>query len=57
MADKLKYIPIVMIHKIIPSVDSNWWLKCLNTQLNERTNQNLTEIRKVVKSPNKKTLL
>ena len=34
MADKL------LIHKIIPSVDQNKWLKRLNTQLNEPTDQN-----------------
>ena len=30
----------MMIHKIIPSVDYNYWLKRLNTQLSEPTNQN-----------------
>ena len=28
----------MMIHKIIYSVDYNWWLKQLDTQLNELTN-------------------
>ena len=30
----------MMIHKIIPSVDFNEWLKHVDTQLNEPTNQN-----------------
>ena len=30
----------MMIHKITPSVDYNYWLKRLNTQLNKPTNQN-----------------
>ncbi len=28
--------------KIAPFVDYNWWLKRLDTQLNEPTNQNLS---------------
>ena len=39
MADKLMYIPMI-INKIIPSVDYKYWLKRLNTQLNNPTNQN-----------------
>ena len=35
-----------MIHQIIPSVNYNLWLKRLNTQLNESTNQ--TEVYKVI---------
>ena len=30
----------LMSHKIIPSVDYNYWLKRLDTQLNEPANQN-----------------
>jgi len=45
-----------MIHKIAPSVDYNWWLKCLDTQLNESTNQNGIKVPKVVKQTNRKTL-
>ena len=30
----------MMIHKIPSSVDYNYWLKLLDTQLNESTNQN-----------------
>ena len=30
----------MMIHKIIPSVDYNYWMKRLNTQLNEPNNKN-----------------
>ena len=36
----------MMIHKIIPTVDYNCWLKHLNTQLNKPTNKNLTKVRK-----------
>ena len=38
MADKLMYIPPMMIHKIIQYVDKNKWLKRMNTELNESTN-------------------
>ena len=44
----------MMIHKNNPFVDYNWWLKRLNTQYNEPTNQNSTKISKVVKPTNKK---
>ncbi len=57
MADKLIYIPKIMIHKIIPSVDYNKWLKPLNTQLNKPTNQKSIKVPKVVQAMNKKTLL
>ena len=40
-----------------PSMDLNLWLKHLDTQLNESTNQNLIKISKVVEQMNKKTLL
>ena len=40
------------IHKIFPSVDYNWWLKPLDTQLNEATNQNSIKVPKVVKPIN-----
>ena len=43
-----------MIHKITSSVDYNYWLKRLCTQLNDPTNQNLIKVPKVVKSTNKK---
>ena len=36
--------------------DYNQWLKRLDTQLNEPTNQNSRKVPKVVKSTNKKTL-
>ena len=39
MADKLMYNPNVD-HQITPFVDYNWWLKRLDTQLHESTNQN-----------------
>ena len=42
----------MMLYKITPSVDKNLWLKRLNTQTNESTNQNS---QKIVKSTNKKT--
>ncbi len=47
MADKLSTSPI-MVHKIFPTVDYNYWLKRLDTKLNEPTNQNLTKVTKVV---------
>ena len=46
-----------MKHKIIHSVDYNWWLKRLDTQLNETTNQNYIKVPRIAKSKNKKTLL
>ena len=45
MADKLLYIPIDDT-KITPSVDHNKWLKRLDTQLNEPTNQNSRKVPK-----------
>ena len=47
MADKLMFI------KITP-VDYTQWLKRLDTQLNEPTNQNSIKVPKVVKLTNKK---
>ena len=47
----------MLIHKITPSVDYNYWLKRLDTQLNKTTNQNSLEVPKVVMPKNKKTLL
>ena len=35
MADKLMYIPPIMIQKITPFVDYNKLLKSMETQLNE----------------------
>ena len=46
-----------MIHKIKPSKDYNWWLKRLDAQLNESTNQNSMKVTKVAKPTNKKMLL
>ncbi len=37
--DELMQIPI-LIHKITPSIDYNWWLKRLDTDLIEPTKQN-----------------
>ena len=45
------------MHKIVPYVDYKQWLKCLNTQLNEPTNQNLIKVPKVGELMNKKALL
>ena len=53
MADKSP----MMIHKIPSSVDYNYSLKRLDTQLNESTNQNSLKVPKVVKQTNKKTFL
>ena len=36
-----------MIHKINTSVDNNYWLKSLETQLNEPAKQNLIKVPKV----------
>ena len=55
MVDKLMYIPIDDTQNY-PSVDYNKWLKCLDTQFNKLTNQNLIKVPKVVKPRNKKTL-
>ena len=46
----------IMRHKITRSVKYNWWIKCLDTQHNELTNQNLIEVPKVVQ-PTKKTVI
>ena len=46
----------MFIH-FIPLVDYNYWLKRLDTQLNELTNQNLIKVPKVIKLTNKKALL
>ena len=45
------------MHKTIPSVDYNQWLKRLDNQLNELTNQNKMKFPKDVEPPNEKTLL
>ena len=46
MADKLMQSPM-LIHKVTPSVDYNWWLKRLDTQLNKPVNQNLIKVPKL----------
>ena len=56
MADKLMYIPNDDT-QIIPSVDYKLWLKHLDTQFNDSTNQNSLKVPKVVEATNKKTLL
>ena len=56
MAEKIMYIPM-MIHKIAPTVDYNLWLKRLDTQLNEPSNQDSIKVPKVVKPMNKKASL
>ena len=48
MDDIEMYIPI-LIHTITPSIDYNWWLKRLDTQLVEPTNQNLFKVYKIIK--------
>ena len=52
MANKLFTSPL-LVYKITPPVNYNQWLKRLDTQLNESTNQNST---KVVDPTKKKTL-
>ena len=54
MTYKFMYIP--NDDKQYISVVFNLWLKRLDTQLNEPTNQNYIKIPKVVKPTNKKTL-
>ena len=46
----------MMIHKVNPSVNYNYRIKRLDTQLNELTNQNSMKVTKVVKPMNKKML-
>ena len=46
----------IMINKITPSVDYNLWLKCLDTQHTELTNQNSLIVPKVFEPMNKKML-
>ena len=53
MADKLMYIPNLMTHVIPSSVDYKYWLKHLDTQLNESTNPKSAKVPKVVKQTNK----
>ena len=43
-----------MINKITYFVNINWWLKRLDTQINEPTNQNSIKVPKIVKPTNKK---
>ena len=56
MAYKFLYLPNDET-KIAPSVDSNYWLERLDTQLNETTNQNSIKVPKVVEPTNMKMLL
>ena len=51
MFNKLMYIPND-VNKITPSVDYNYCWKGLDTQLNEKTNQNSLKVPKVVKLTN-----
>ena len=46
----------MMIHKIVSSLEYNYWLKRLDTQLIEPTNQILMKVPKLVKSTNKKRI-
>ena len=46
------YIPYEDTSKITPSVDYKLWLKRLDTQLDETTNQNAIKVSKVVKPIN-----
>ena len=49
------FTPPMIIHRISPSVDYNYWLKCLDTQFNEATHENSIKVPKVFKQTNKKT--
>ena len=53
MSDKLMHIP----YGDTPSLNCNYWLKRLDTQLNKPTNQNSVKVPKVVKLTNKKMLI
>ena len=46
-----------VIYKIPSFLDNNYWLKRLDTQLNETTNQKSFKVPKVIKPMNKKTLI
>ena len=48
MSEKFMYILAMIIHKILFFVDYNKWLKRLDTQLNNLTNQSLIKVPKVV---------
>ena len=56
MADKFMYNPNDDA-QITHSVNYNWWLKRLDTQLNEPIDQNSIKVPKVAKPTNKKTSL
>ena len=57
MTDRLMYIPnAMMIYRINPSVEYNDWLKSLDTQINESTNQNSLKVPKVVNPTNTKKM-
>ena len=57
MADNLIHIPDDDTKNYTLYVSYNQWLKSLDTQLNELTNQNLIKVPNVVRLMNKKTLL
>ncbi len=42
----------MIIHKITPSVDHNWWLKRFDDNQNEPTNQNSIEVPKAEEQEN-----
>ena len=46
----------MLIHKITPSIDYNYWLECLDTQLNKPASQNSIKASKVFKPTNKKNV-
>ncbi len=54
MANKLMYIPNNDINKINPSIDYNYWLKHLDTQLNVPTNQSSIKVLKLLSQPIRK---
>ena len=47
----------MMIHKCIPSIDYNKWLKRLDTQFNEPTNKNSIKVPKVVNPKNDENVI
>ena len=46
----------MIIYKNTPSIDDNYWVKRLDTRIDEQINQNSRKVPKVVKPTNKKML-
>ena len=46
----------MLIHKITPPIEYNYWLKRLDTKFNEQTIQNQKKVPELAEQTNKKTL-